>query len=62
MGVVLSTLLAASPEGRLLFTSDWQFGPESEGRYPSVTLTEFWRLHDEKTLRLNAAYPIMRAA
>jgi hypothetical protein len=58
---VLSALLAASPEGRLLFTTDWQFGPENSERYPPVTLQGFWRLHDERRLRLNAAYPIVGA-
>jgi hypothetical protein len=62
VGIVLSALLAASPEGRLLFTSDWQFGPEGAKRHPAVTLAEFWRLHDARTLRLNAAYAIVLAA
>ena len=59
---VLAILLQASPDGRLLFTSDWQFGPPGSRRCEPVALPEFWRLHEERALLLNAAYPITRAA
>ncbi len=55
-------LLDTSPVYELLFTSDWQFGPETAERYDAVSLSEFWRLHDAQSIRLNAAYPISRAA
>jgi hypothetical protein len=55
-------LLGVSPCKRLLFTSDWQFGPEWTKRYDPMTVDEFWRLHDSKELLLNAAYPIHGAA
>ena len=59
---VLSVLLAASPAGQLLFTSDWQFGPAGSRHLAAVTLEEFWQLHEARALLLNAAYPITRAA
>ena len=58
---LLAWLLKASPEGKLLFTSDWQFGPAPARRFDAVGLDEFWQLHDSQNLRLNAAYPIERA-
>jgi hypothetical protein len=57
---LLQSLIEASPEGRLLFTSDWQCGPRRTHRSIVVTLDEFWRLHDGRKLRLNAANPIHR--
>ena len=58
---LLAWLLEASPEGRLVFTSDWQFGPEGSRRCDAVALAQFWQLHDSRNLLLNAAYPIERA-
>jgi len=58
---LLAWLLAASPKGQLVFTSDWQFGPPGSRRLAPVGLAEFWRLHGIRELLLNAAYPIERA-
>jgi hypothetical protein len=55
---LLDWLLRNSPEGNLLFTSDWQFGPEGTQRFGPVSLLGFWRLHDSRRLMLNAAYPV----
>ena len=55
---LLDALLAASPESELLFTSDWQFGPEHTLRMGVVTLAELGRLHDSAALLLNASYTI----
>ena len=55
---LLAELMAGSPVHRLLFTSDWQFGPEWTRREPAVTLDEFWRLHDARRVLLNALYPM----
>jgi hypothetical protein len=57
----MAWLLDASPEGKLLFTSDWQFGPEATRRFAALSLPEFWRLHDSRVLLLNSAYPIERS-
>ena len=55
---LLDWLLRNSPDGNLLFTSDWQFGPEDTQRLGPVSLSGFWRLHDSRKLMLNAAYPV----
>jgi hypothetical protein len=55
---LLASLMDASPERRLLFTSDWQFGPRRAYRSPIITLDQFWSMHNSRKLRLNAAYPI----
>jgi hypothetical protein len=45
--------------GLILFTSDWQFGPEGSERHNALTLDSFWILHDSRQLRLNALYRIV---
>ena len=56
---LLDWLLRNSPDGKLLFTSDWQFGPEGTQRFDAITLTAFWKLHDSRRLMLNAVYPVI---
>ena len=58
---LLETLLEASPVGQVLFTSDYQFGPEEGIAYRrQFTLEEFWALHDADRLDMNALYPLQR--
>jgi hypothetical protein len=57
---LLNALIQSSPVERLLFTSDWQFGPRRPYRSPALTLEEFWSMHNSRRLRFNAAYPIHR--
>jgi len=57
---ILSTLLAASPEGKILFTSDYQFGPKRRRYKRPLTLDKFWTLHTEGRLWANALYPIVQ--
>jgi hypothetical protein len=56
----LKTLLEASPVGQVMFTSDYQFGPEGRLYTNPFTLNEFWSLHDADRLHLNALYPLHR--
>jgi len=56
--VFLGQLLAASPANRILFTSDYQFGPDAKRYKRPITLEKFWQLHDEKKLKMNALYPL----
>lgn len=56
--LLLDWLLRSSPERCLLFTSDWQFGPKKPRRFGPIDLSSFWKLHDSRTLLLNAAYAI----
>jgi hypothetical protein len=55
---LLEWLIDVSPTHRLLFTSDWQFGPEATRRFDVITLPELWDLHDSQELLLNALYPV----
>jgi hypothetical protein len=54
----LDWLVAASPAGRIIFTSDWQFGPSWTRRFDGLDLDEFWHRHDSRRLFLNSAYVI----
>ena len=53
---LLEAIQQASPERRVLFTSDWQYGPEWAHRFGPLTLNEFWSLHATRHLYLNTAY------
>ena len=53
---LLEALLTASPKSELLFTSDWQFGPDHTLRPGSISLTELRQLHDSGALLLNAGF------
>jgi hypothetical protein len=55
---LLVSLIESSPVRQLLFTSDWQFGPKRPYRSTTITLEEFWTLHNSRKLQLNGAYPI----
>ena len=55
---LLRLLLAASPSGCVIFTSDWQAGPDGEERYGPITEQAFWERHSAKKLRLNVLYAI----
>ena len=56
---VLSSILEASPVGQVLFTSDWQFGPDWTQRFGPVSLGDFWQLHGSRNLYLNSAYALV---
>ncbi len=55
---LLEVLLEASPVHRLIFTSDYQFGPDVRRYKRPRTLAKFWEAHDANKLWLNALYPI----
>jgi len=59
---VLDLLLSQSPSKSIIFTTDWQFGPEHTLYFELRSLQEFWRLHDSRKLILNAAYTIRYGA
>jgi len=56
---MLKTLLAYSPVGRVVFTSDYQFSPNRPMRVRRISVREFWTLHRRKRLRFNALYTII---
>src|SRR5262245_12891484 len=59
---LLAEAVRCSPQGSALFLSDWQFGPDRYEHPEEVTLEQFWKLHDEQGVRLNALYRVREAA
>ena len=57
---ILRELLAASPEGKVLFTTDYQFGPKRRRYKRPLSLGKFWALHTEGKLWANALYPLVQ--
>lgn len=57
---LLRELLAASPEGRLLFTRDYPFGPKTRRYQRPLTRSTFWKRHAARRLHTNALYPITK--
>jgi hypothetical protein len=55
----LKELLLNSTAGQLIFTTDWQFGPDWTKRETMLSFAEFWQRHDAHQLWLNALYPIV---
>ena len=56
--VLLKQLLQSSPVGKVIFTSDYQFGPNVKRYKRPITLENFWQQHDENKLRMNALYQL----
>lgn len=57
---LLEALLEQRGVARLLFSTDWQFGPPWTLREDEISLAGFWLRHNRGELRLNALYPIIR--
>ncbi|PSB15148.1 hypothetical protein C7B65_25145 [Phormidesmis priestleyi ULC007] len=55
---LLKQLLAASPVGQILFTTDYQFGSDGAERYGSISFSEFWQMHNAGKVKMNASYLI----
>ncbi len=56
---MLGQLLAASPAGRITFSSDWQFGAEGAEKFKAISEKKFWEMHDACELRFNTLYEIV---
>ncbi len=56
---MLGHLLAASPIGKIIFSSDWQFGAKEMRRFEVISEQKFWKMHDACELRFNALYEIV---
>lgn len=54
---LMQRLLAVSPEHRMTFSSDYQFGGVRR-ECGEVTLTEFFNLHDRRLLKYNSLFYI----
>ncbi|MBW4638338.1 MAG: hypothetical protein KME05_08890 [Gloeocapsa sp. UFS-A4-WI-NPMV-4B04] len=53
---VLEKLLSSSPVGQILFTTDYQFGPEVTQRFEPMPFVEFQELYNAGKVRMNASY------
>lgn len=49
---LMERLIAASPQRRITFSTDYQFGGDRK-ECGEVSLSEFFRLHDQRALRYN---------
>jgi hypothetical protein len=49
---LMQRLIAVSPERRITFSTDYQFGGDRQ-ECGEITFSEFFRLHDEHALRYN---------
>lgn len=57
--VFVQRLLQSSPSRRLLFTSDYQFGPPQPQRSGEITCETFWQTHGMGQLLFNTSYEIV---
>lgn len=55
---LIEKLLEYSPIGQILFTTDYQFGPEEAQRFGPMTFDVFKDLYNVGRVRMNAAYLI----
>lgn len=55
---LLAILVHESPQSEVLFTSDWQFGPDHTLRLGRVSLADLQGLHESSALLLNALYTV----
>jgi hypothetical protein len=53
---ILEVALDRSPDRRVLFLTDYQFGPETAEFEIIYTIMDFWSLHDKDGLRFNTLY------
>ncbi len=57
---LVQTLTDKSPVGEILFTSDYQFGPEVYKRFNQIALNEFLTSYTSKALRMNSLYRVKK--
>lgn len=55
---ILERLIDASPIHRVLFTSDYQLGPDAKRYKRPLTLERFWQIYHAQALKMNALYPL----
>jgi hypothetical protein len=54
---MFSMLVKASPAEKLVFLTDWQFGPMTVTG-DEISLSTFWSMHENLELRLNGLYTV----
>jgi hypothetical protein len=55
---LLQASMKSSPNSKIYFLTDYQFGPEQGTFEITNTILDFWILHDKKGLKFNALYEI----
>jgi len=55
---LLKTAIEKSPEHKIYFLTDYQFGPETKEFKKVENLTVFWTKHDKDGLKLNTLFEI----
>lgn len=60
VNALLDRLLDLSPQGRLLFTNDYQFGPTVRRYKRPITRQALWTRHDAERLWTNSSFHITR--
>lgn len=58
MKEMIKELLSSSPVGQILFTTDYQFGPEETQKFGPMLFAEFQELYSAGKVRMNASYLI----
>ena len=53
---MLAQLLKDSPTHKVIFTSDYQFGPNVRRYHSPISQRKFWQLHHARRLHMNALY------
>jgi len=53
---LMGILIKQSHCGRIIFTTDWQFGPEKYTDGGELKFSEFWKLYEAGELKLNGIY------
>jgi hypothetical protein len=55
---LLQASMKGSPNFKVYFLTDYQFGPEQETFEITKTIIDFWTLHEKNGLKLNTLYTI----
>ena len=57
---LINKLVQSSPVGEIVFTSDYQFGPEEFEHYDHITILEFLSIYEKGELRMNSLYRVKK--
>lgn len=55
---LIQRMIDSSPNNEILFSTDYQFGPEKPMDFGAVSIEEFYEFHRLKKLRWNSIYKI----
>lgn len=55
---LMKRMIESSPSNEILFSTDYQFGPDEPKDCGTISFSEFFELHSSRLLRWNATYII----